>query len=372
MFILANAGTPLIWFGCLWLFFGNWALGVIEAKLLSRFLGKPIAAGRLIAANYLSMGAGFLLFFASTPIRDAVSLDPIRLGLLAFLGMMAAAWFITILVEWPLLASAAELPMNRRTLGLSAAVQSITYAGMLLITMGLGSLSAITDLRSSERISTVPGWAYTVGLDGTTVFRTRLDGSKSERVGVVRPHNSHHERVLVAPVAETHRAQLIFVFNRGTEVIQEDIGTDLQAAPMSPWILERNLPEVTRSFIGRRCGVYAGYWSRIGLMAAGRRYALETPFLTLPWRSPTVLPDGKIVASFGRAVYLLDPKTGEARKLIEGSAGDVLLDPGVPNVRYNPDPLADDQPEEEAPGSEPTKPPAEENVEGAGSEGAGN
>lgn len=372
MFILANAGTPLIWFGCLWLFFGNWALGVIEAKLLSRFLGKPIAAGRLIVANYISMGAGFLLFFASGPLRDAVSLDPIRLGFAAFVGMMVAAWVITVIVEWPLISKATDLPMNGRTLGLSAAVQTITYAGMLLITLSLGSLSAITDLRSSERISTVPGWAYTVGLDGTTVFRTRLDGSKSERVGVVRPHNSNHERVLVAPVAETHRAQLIFVFNRGTEVIQEDIGTDLQAAPMSPWILDRSLPEVTRSFAGRPIGVHAGYWSALGLTAQGRRFALETPFLTLPWRSPTVLPDGKIVASFGRAVYLLDPKTGEARKLIEGSAGDVLLDPGVPSVRYNPDPLADDQPEEEAPVPEPTKPPADENVEGAGSEGAGN
>jgi hypothetical protein len=334
MELIANAGTPLIWAGCFTLFFGNWLIGLAEAKLLSRYLKKRVDSSWLIAANYVSMAVGVGVMSLAGPIRESVELDPIALGMRAFAILVLMAFVVTVVVELPFIARATELRTGFPTFRLSVMVQLATYAAMLLLTYLLGSISALTGLRKADKIPTVGGWLYTIGLDDQTIYRTRLDGSRSERVGQlkVKPRGADFSRLVVEPMPKEDRARLIFVNNGDVEEMQKSLGRRSQAAP-----IERTFdgkPNVgnksfghwsTRAFV-KVPKVYAGYWPVEGIRIDGRHYGLESPVLVLSWRSPIVLPDGKVVAQFGRAVYLIDPESRTAMKLAEGRSGDVLID----------------------------------------------
>lgn len=333
---LANAGTPLMWAGCLWLLVGNWVIAVLEAAVLGWITKKPVPSSKLIVANYFSMLVGVAAVLLADPVRDWVSLDPIRWGLVAFFGLIVLAWVVTVLVEWPFVASATDLPRDRRTLGLSAVAQTVTYFGMVLVTFLLGSISALTDLRSAQSIPTVGGWLYMVGVDGQTVYRVRLDGSRKEKVTTIKP--GHWKRVMVEPVANEDRCRL-FLWGSGwrgedKELIR-NLGRASQAAPVQRdrkgqvnygnGTFGYGRDGSTRSFVDQP-EVFVGYWPVIGMSIDDRRYALETPVLAMSWQSPIVLPDGKVIAQLGQTILLVDPATDRAMKLANGSCGDVLLD----------------------------------------------
>jgi len=333
---LANAGTPLMWAGCLWLLVGNWILGNVEARIVSWITKRPTITKKLITANYVSMAVGFGVIYLAGPVRSWVSLDPIRWGLIAFVGLMACAWFLTILVEWPFIASAVDLPRDRRTLGISAGVQTLTYLGMVLVTLWLGSISALTDLRPAQSIPTVGGWLYMVGVDGQTVYRVRVGGSRKKKVTTIKPGN--WKRVIVEPIANEDRCRLILWGSgwRGEDKeLIRNLGRASQAAPVQRdskgqvnygnGTFGYGRDGSTRSFVDQH-QVFVGYWPVIGMSIDDRRYALETPVLAMSWQSPIVLPDGKVIAQLGLTILLVDPATGRAMKLANGSCGDVLLD----------------------------------------------
>lgn len=337
MILLANAGTPLLWASFFTLLVGNLLLGNIEAWLLSKFLKRPIKPGLLIFANYFSMALGYGLLTLANPLLEPVQRDPIRLGLSAFLGLMATAWVLTVLLEWPFVARATEQKLNRSSLLLSLKVQSLTYVGMNLVALVLGSVSAITHLHTDPNLATVPGWVYTVGHDSTTVYRTRLDGSKTERIVQINDKElTSSDRVFLRHSPDKNAARLVLTKSDGKETILQDrVGTSQQIAPnWNGHVPSGTMWGSTRSFIkGQR--VSSGAWAYDGLFVNGDRYALETPFLSVLARSPIVLPDGKVVFQFGKAVLLLDPVTRATRKITEGLCGDVLTDSAVA-----PDPFA--------------------------------
>ncbi len=328
MILLANAGTPLMWAGMFTLLAGNVYLGGIEAWLLSKFLKRPIKPDKLILANYFSMIVGYVLLTLANPLLEPVQHDPIRLGLGVFLGLMAIAWVLTILLEWPFVAKATEQKLNLSSLLLSLIVQSITYVGMNLIALVLGSVSAITLLHTNLNLSTVPGWVYTVGPDMRTVYRTRLDGSKTEFVAEIREEIGSFDRIYLRHSPDKRTARLVLAGSGETDIVlQERVGDSKQIAPdWNGQVASGTIRLSTRSFIKDQ-RVSAGFWAYEGLTVKGNRFALETPFLSVLARSPIVLPDGKTVFQFGKAVILLDPVTRGTRKITEGLSGDVLLDP---------------------------------------------
>ncbi len=328
MILLANAGTPLMWAGMFTLLAGNFCLGGIEAWLLSKFLKRTIRPGALILANYFTLLVGYGLLTLAAPLLEPVQRDPIRLGLSVFLGLMVIAWVFTVLLEWPFVALATQQKLNRSSLLLSLKVQSITYVGMNVIALALGSVSAITLLHTNPNLSTVPGWVYTVGPDIRTVYRTRLDGSKTERVApITEADMKSFDRVFLRRSPDKRTARLVLTNRDGKEtVLQERVGASRQIAP--DWdgrIASGTMWVSTRSFLKDQ-RVSPGAWAYDGLFVNGDRYSLETPFLSVLARSPIVLPDGKVVFQFGKAVILLDPVTRGTRKITEGLSGDVLLD----------------------------------------------
>jgi len=336
MEFLANAGTPLMWAGCFTLLFGNFFIGLFEAWLIRgrRKLFAP-AATAMVVANYLSMLAGIGLIYLALPLAAEAQRDPFTKSVPLLLGMWAATYVLTVIIEWPFVANTAGLRVNLRSLGLSAKVQAVSYSFLAVFTYFVGSTSALT-LTSAPAgsVTSVDGWVYYLALDHESVMRTRLDGSRTEKVSEIDVEpTSGWPRITVEPTSNGDRARLMYrVYGADQEIIK-NVGGAEQAAGGERG--SDNLIQIgngTSGFFSTRKfadspKVYCGFWPREGLLVDGVRFALETPFLSIPWRCPVVLSDGSIVGQFGDAIVVFDPKRELVAKLGEGSGGDVLLDP---------------------------------------------
>lgn len=332
--LVANMGTPLMWAGFLQLVVGNYFLGLFEARLISRKLGKECRVDHMIAANYISMMAGMFVIYNARPIQNLIERDPLRWGPIVMIGMLVFAWVVTVFIEGPFIAKTAELPFGLKSLKLSVRIQTVSYLGLIALSLLLGSVSALTGLRSADPrdVKTVGGWVYYLSTDMKSVHRVRLDGSKSELVAKVEPPKGYWVRVTVEPTSNGDRARLLLRSMTDLVEVDKRVGEASQAAPV-----ERRhegvamLGNLTFSIYSNRSfssvpPVYAGYWAREGIEIGGRRYAFETSLASAVWRSVVVLPDGKVVAQFGHAMMLVDHERGVAAKLAEGIGGDVLID----------------------------------------------
>jgi len=294
----------------------------------------------MVIANYASMIVGIFIAIASGPLQPEVARDPFRLALPTIGLFMAVAFVATIFVEWPFVAHTVSESVNAKTLAMSAGIQTASYLVLVLLTVTVGSISAVTALRpvEIEEISTVDGWLYYGSFDGKTVFRARLDGTVTERVLHLEEARDDLSRVTVEPDlsgkgaelwwkskrdSKSERLQKVGLSNQVADGERRDDGTlNLGNLTFGPYS--------TRSFV-QHPTVYAGFWAREGLRIDGQVFALETPICALAWRSAVVLPDGKVVAQFGKAIFLIDPQTRQVAKLTEGVGGDVLLDQPIPN-----------------------------------------
>ena len=216
-------------------------------------------------------------------------------------------------------------------------VQAYSYSILVLIVHLLGSVSALTGLREVEigDISTVSGWLYFIDDHVGEVRRIRLDGSKLEVVADLEYKPSpNHNRVLIEPSEDGEIASVAFHDLTGeTRLVMKKVGAAKQAAPVElrddkGVAIYGNVtfgPYSTRRFV-KAPHVRTGFWAREGLTINGNCYALETPFMAEVWRNLVVLPDGKVIAQFGEAVFLIDHERGKVAHLVHGTGGDVLID----------------------------------------------
>jgi hypothetical protein len=331
--LIANAGTPLMWAGCCHLIIGNAILGMFEGWLLTKFFkNEQKSFLPMIWANYASMAGGILLVAAATPLRADVMLDPLGRAPGYIAMMWIAAFIITGFIEWPFVAKMIGLKVGKKSLVASFALQTISYIALIPLVFFIGSMSALTllDPAPAKEISKVDGWVYYAGLDDVTVYRTRIDGSLSETVMTMEKPIADGARLAIEPTAEGDTVDLTHRYSDDDRLILKGVGTVDQAAPVREGRTESGFALLgyvrTRSFVDQP-KVICNYWPRLGMDVDDRRYALETPFLQAGWRSSVVLPDGKIVVQFGKAIMLIDPETEKAAKIAEGYGGDVLLDP---------------------------------------------
>lgn len=336
---LANAGTPLMWLGCCWLVLGNLFVGLGEAWLLSRWRKAPVESWPIVFANYLAALGGVGLVKALGPVQAWVEQRPLeRAGAVVVLGWVLA-FFLSVTVEWPFVSWASRRRwFEPRALRDSLLLQLASYALLLLLAGSFGRTSALS-LRNipPDGMKTVPGWVYYLDPSAKRVLRTRLDGTRTESVAQVQsPTSDGWRRVSVERTKDGKWARLVLrSAGEGARsvVLRPHLGPAADAA------LPRNydkdgftwLGNVTfsvgsvPSFRSIRPDTYVGHWAAEGMAIRGKSFALETPFLAIPWRSATVLPDGKVVAQLGQAILLLDPEREEVAQLAQGSGPGVYI-----------------------------------------------
>ena len=204
----------------------------------------------------------------------------------------------------------------------------------------LGSVSAYTRLHlvSPTEIASAPGWVYFIGHDRKTLWRMRTDGDSKQLVMAIFDRvDPIWSRVSIERTSNNDRARLLLRSNEENVELLRRVGNAGQA----PLVVERMPdglsmlgnttfgPGSTKRFVNSGPRVYCGFWALEGLHVGDDWLALDSPLLSFMWRSPVVLPDGKIVAQLGEAIVLLDPKSHKIAELEVGTGPDVLLDRSV-------------------------------------------
>ncbi|HVL38219.1 MAG TPA: hypothetical protein VM328_02400 [Fimbriimonadaceae bacterium] len=337
--LLANAGTPLMWAGCCLLIFGNLVIGVVEARLLERLLRRPVDDRPLVLANYASMSAGIGMGWALDPLSQRIAADPLRLGLIYIAILWTAAFCLTVLIEWPFASRAASLgSFSRSVLPLLATVNVITYAFLILLVGLLGGVNVFIAFRNSEaaQVTRVEGWVYYCDPKKHAVQRVRLDGSREERVAALPSLEAPGQTRLVFDDPKGVGSVSLFLRVSGSHrlLLQSDWSPRRTATTATAHREANGLLSLGNLTFGPGStlmfrpdeSVAAGFWPAEGLRVRGVAYRLETPFLALTWRSPTVLPDGTTVAQLGDAIVLVNAERGKGARLAAGVGPAVLLD----------------------------------------------
>ena len=116
---LANAGSPMMWFGILHLLILNAIIGTVESGIVSKFK-IPNKTSVVILANYVSMFVGFYFIaphFSSISGNYDFWGGKTRLGeyhVKGFVVGLISAYFTTLIIELPLVYYAVIEKVQRR------------------------------------------------------------------------------------------------------------------------------------------------------------------------------------------------------------------------------------------------------------------
>jgi hypothetical protein len=338
---LANAGTPLIWASLCVLLVGNIGIGLLEALLLRVLFKAEINPGWLIGANYGSMAVGALIVGEYGHSGPGAT-DPFQYAMPTVFLFWLIAFLVTIVVEWPIFSIAAgRFGFRVRGLVFSVWINTLSYVVISLLAVLLCQTSAVsqTQLVSATSLQVPPGWVYYLSPDSQELRRVRTDGSQDSHVGRVEVKESlggSWTRLTVESRKGNKRGSLYLRTSRAATLMRANIaepGTFATAASRldDDSYLLGNITFGSDSSLAWTypAGAYNGFWAAEGLTINGKRYAFDTPFLMIRWRSVTVLPDRKILAVFGDQVVLFDPQTGRIAVLARGHGPALALDEPV-------------------------------------------
>jgi|GEM_PF-6735546 len=178
--VWANMGTPFIWLGMFHLVWGNIGIALIEGQILSKRYGLASHRifGLMVAANFVSAGIGALIISFVEPLGYFAGLwaNPLMGTKVGIPIYWILAYFFTIFIELPFVYLAVR---NSALLGefkwkgslkASVLVNSVSYAGLMLLYLLVGNITAVT------RTHIVDASALTQGMNGHVYYVSSSDG----------------------------------------------------------------------------------------------------------------------------------------------------------------------------------------------------
>lgn len=334
MFPLADAGTPLMWFGCFQLFFGNYLISLLESAILRRFFRAEQPFKTVLAANFASMFCGYGLIWLFQAVIERSDPDPIRYAPLIVIGAWFASFVVTVLVEAPFFAHVLRSEKPAQSAWRASLMANLaSYAIIVPLAFLAGPTSALRlHAGWTRKMADSAGWIYYVDSKNHAVRRMRPSGSPDDLVlSLKQLGTDRFDLVAVEPAEEGAVARLVLHQNSGAEVLIAKLGAASQAG--TPWEFYRGYAAFASgpgaggmSFIPKE-GVSTGYWAYEGLSVAHRGYALETPFLQESWSSPTLLPNGLVLVEMNGGIYLVDTSQNKAFRIKAGESPSFLRDP---------------------------------------------
>ena len=330
--LLADAGTPLMWFGCFQLFFGNCLISILEAAILRRFFNAAKPFKVVLAANYASMVCGIGLIWLLEQVLAKSDPDPFRYGRDIVYGAWTASFVITVLVEAPFFARVLkECGPAKKMWKASIVANTASYAIIVPLAFFAGPTSALhLHTGWTSKMGEVAGWIYYVDAAGREVRRMRPAGAPGQFVLTLDSSNSGSRRtVAVEPDEQGSVARLVIHTNDGARVLVPKVGHGSQAARPEEFykgFADIGWPNGGLSFATSE-GASTGDWAYQGLQVRGHTYALETPFIEADWSSPTLLPNGVILVAMNGDIYLVDTSSNAAFRIKPGTSPSFLRDP---------------------------------------------
>lgn len=352
--VLANAGTPLLWFGCCWPLIGSVGVAVVEWSLIQRIRGLrtgkvwslPIVIGNLVTSL-----VGLALVNWSTSFLAFLSPRPLEHANLYLVGIWLLAFSLTVLIEWPFVRIAFKEPAKwRPALLQSLAANLVTYALLVTVATALGanSLAFDVDVVSPDRLrQSVGGWVFYVDPSGKEIRQVRLDGTRD---GPVAAMPEGMEGVSVEAFKEAPASLVAYTDSgdRRIVTIKPNLGPTEVAASYDGQVANADLSGYRSSTSIQPCrsfdrfsrtpdvGCMQGYWPEVGLRAYWRtkkvkyRVAVGVPALSWISTAATAIPDGHIVSRLGPQIVILDIEGRRMAWLANGYSPTVVLDQPYP------------------------------------------
>ena len=328
---LANAGTALMWAPVMHLVAGNLLLGLGEGLAIAFLLKvrKLPAILVMIAANYASTGAGFLLLPTFAPsLQGALGGRPLLYSLPLYLSMLGGLAFLaTILVEWPFCLALVRKRQGAvgRSLGVTVVVHVVSYALLVAFYLGMSSFDLYTNVDVVEDfVSGVRPVADIVYLSPENELRlVALDGTNDRLLLGADQLAAPEQQQLRAEREPSTPDYSIYL---GSERI------DAISIPAEKW--EAPLVEGAGNFGAAAAfpsytsewSVRSDYWALSARKGeAYIRIQLAVPTVYWLTRHATLLPGDLIVFQLGEQIVVLDLNTRKLGLLAHGRSPLVLL-----------------------------------------------
>ncbi len=359
----ANAGTPLMWAGMLYLCGGNVLLGVAEGFVLAKWFDLSVkrCIGWMIAANLLSAWVGqiFLTGVFLLPFRSLWE-DFTNLGLF-LIAALFAAWIATLIIEWPFifLCFRGETRRIARSLLATAVIQTASCVVLGVFFFMASFFSLVTDHRivPPDEIPWPAGlMVYYFDQDGKTIRAFDTDTGETHSFHVLgnrhRPissavffgkdptlpesmihplvagefgpshlhdHDVEELGVLVDTAGIERVTQTGYFSDPENSRTRFPFGTDWHPYWDNPISIVPRHPDLHY--------LRQGFWAAEGLAyrfgnkedSNIRRLSLETPFITLYVRQVMALGDSLVLFQFGdNQICLLDMRTQRVAMKLRG------------------------------------------------------
>jgi len=360
----ANSGTPLMWVGWFHFVFGNLLIGMWEARVLQKRFGLgnwPV--GWMFAANYASAIAGLGLCALGDGLSRALGSYLLVVGLPLLLALLAIAFGLTIVVEWPFCWRIAAGREDRKHAAwrMSLTAQAASYALIVPLYLLVSPINMLFHVRPLARVAKPPAaTVYYLGRDGD-VWRVRTDGTGRERVMAVGA-SGEVDRLALVSRGRSGPADLVLVeLKPGAPDTSQSILRPAFAPEGTFARRDREFkgePHTWRSLSvmyflpekERKWKAEAGFWASGGIHVwtgegrsvdldgdgygnewqwddSYRSYtlALETPFMMAYCRNITVLPNDQAVIQVGQTIALLDLPAKRLATLAAGRGPTVVL-----------------------------------------------
>lgn len=348
---LANAGTPLVWFGLAYPLVGTLVVSRVEDFVVRRLVptaapckGRPLLLGNIVTTL---LGIG-LLAAAHRQGGELFGPRPLE-GLQVATGLAwVAAFVLSVAIELPFFARrVGSRALSSQTVRVALAANAVSYL-LIVGVYGLhwfSSPGVSARVASARSVSAADGWVYYIAKDGRSVRRVRLDGLNDQPTSY---DAGRAPRGLVIQPVDERTATLYVVSGTGSRELSSGIGHARQAALPSfrkrpPWgqPVEPSYPfgyTPGASFLAwrghyGRSAAYSSWnnsWPEFGLTLKGPEgsfsIGVSSPIAYWTWSGTTVLEDGRVVGQWGPQIVVVDIPSRRVAWLANGSGPAVLMD----------------------------------------------
>jgi len=338
--ILANAGTPLMWFGIFHLVIGNLFIGIIEGLILGFMfrLKKFKTIGWMIVANYLSTWVGKILLDV---IKDHIDITIYQVKTYLYV-MLVGAWLITLLLEFPFVYLATKGKTRRWSISIvgNFVVQTALYALLAAYWyLPVSGYSMVQDVELVKNLNFVQNKAGVIYfIEKNNVCKIALDGSLAEPVMPISP--AAHLDLKYNP--DTRTTNLIALFDDMSEsrqdgivIIPDVLKNQSQHRTLTEEDVQRQWKtnaDDLRGFEERQWDVYSGFWPMEGLNIINSEntkekihLALETPFVAWFITYSAVLPEDEVVFQIDRQICIYSRQQNKLAVITKGTSPIVFL-----------------------------------------------
>lgn len=350
----ANAGTPLMWAGSLYLLVGNAVIGLLEAMvLIFVFKTKQVqTCVLLVLANYLSAWSGaYLLDNGISLVIADVDLNSLSA---LFWTSILVTYLVTLLLEFPFVVATLKGKPERITkaIGATLVVQTLSYTLLTFGCLGVTNTSLYTQVQIVEpgqiQLSDQFILYYIADTDGY-VYRRSLSSGDEVRISDLQSQ-SPNDRLLVLPSegegmrhdlymrleSEPYRNAEVISILKSMEVTaavssSDDDPMDDENTIYGNWFNFGPAPKLGEAE-SSQWSFRTGFWWGEGLSGhnekTGRRVriGMESPFARWAARNAIHLPGDLILLQFGEnQICLFDPENEQIALMVKGRGPVVVI-----------------------------------------------